>query len=264
MVHEIPLTRGYVALVDDSDYERVARHNWCAAPNATNCYATRGLWVDGKFFRIFMHRFILGLPDGIQVDHVDGDGLNNKIANLRAASGRQNALNKRNRRPDKFIGVYQVRGAGAFRASLSNDGQPMFLGSYATADEAARVVDAAMVRLRREWAAPNFPTIDPAADDIARQVIEGGKPPTVPAFRLLTPDIVTNIRGQYADGGRFIRDIASDLGVSNAAVAHILTGRTWSSVSHDDGLQERIDDVAQRQRTSKARLDVAQPEPVAA
>jgi hypothetical protein len=73
----IPLTKGRVAWVDEEDYEALAVHRWSAGRvKSDGYYARRTVVENGKRRTIFMHRVILGEPQGFS-DHVDGDGLNN-------------------------------------------------------------------------------------------------------------------------------------------------------------------------------------------
>lgn len=79
-MREIPVKGGYVALVDDSDYERVAAHKWTylKAKGSLTIYARTSIARR----TVYMHRFILGEPQGLVVDHEDGNGLNNQRSNL--------------------------------------------------------------------------------------------------------------------------------------------------------------------------------------
>src|SRR6266536_3137044 len=90
----IPLTQGKVARVSDWQFERVAQMgNWHAVKSADDSrwYAEMTL-TSGK---AFMHHIILPLKPGYEIDHKDGDGLNNQDENLRYATRAQNARNRR-------------------------------------------------------------------------------------------------------------------------------------------------------------------------
>jgi len=153
----IPLTRGRTTAVDDGDHERVARIKWMFRPKRhrpDNGYA----WgiVDGR--RIPMHRFILGSPAGQQVDHIDGDGLNNCRANLRLATLLENCRNRKKQRApsaSRFKGVARTS-VGAWRAYIYLNGRQKWLGSHATEEDAARAYDAAAISLFGAFARPNF------------------------------------------------------------------------------------------------------------
>jgi hypothetical protein len=91
----IPLTRGLVALVDDRDFTFLSGWKWFAHPHGKNkrMYAARNQRVGGKRVTVLMHRVLLGITSG-EVDHVDGDGLNNTRANIRPCSRAQNVANR--------------------------------------------------------------------------------------------------------------------------------------------------------------------------
>ncbi len=149
----VPLTQGYIAFVSPEDFERVNAYRWCASFARGKIYAKRGTSVNGRNKTIRMHRFILGVPDGAEVDHVDGDGLNNRRRNLREATHRQNIANtgKRQRNRSGYKGVSPM-GSG-----WSAYSQRRFLGTYDTAEEAARAHDTAERRAFGEFARLNFP-----------------------------------------------------------------------------------------------------------
>src|ERR1700685_1864374 len=92
----IPLTQGKVAMVDDADYEWLAQWKWFAIFDHGNWYAVRNVRKpDGTQTPLRMHRVLLGLTDlKIEVDHRDGNGLNNQRHNLRIATHGQNMCNR--------------------------------------------------------------------------------------------------------------------------------------------------------------------------
>lgn len=85
-----------VALVDDEDLDRLAMSRWFPTWRRGTFYARRNASSGrGRNTTEYMHRVILGVPPGVKVDHVDGDGLNNRRANLRRATSAENARNGR-------------------------------------------------------------------------------------------------------------------------------------------------------------------------
>lgn len=154
----IPLTRGYVAVVDDEDAARLADFAWHAQANGRGLvYAATD--VGGR--RLPMPNVILGLPRRTLVDHVDGDTLNNRRANLRAATISENAANAR-LRSDTSSGRKGVtfegsggRRARPWRANISVGGRFIRLGYFETADLAAEAYDAAAARYFGEFARTN-------------------------------------------------------------------------------------------------------------
>lgn len=91
---EIPLSKGRVALVDDEDYVALTAHKWCYLAG----YAVRTVWpTRAKSKTVLMHRVLLSPAPGKQVDHINGDGLDNRRVNLREATPSQNQANSRKR-----------------------------------------------------------------------------------------------------------------------------------------------------------------------
>src|SRR4030067_2579990 len=93
---KIPLSRGMVTLVDDLDYEWLSQWKWYAARGGATFYAGRSLprSAEGRG-AVWMHRLILSVPPGIDVDHRNGNGLDNRRINLRSCNRSQNACNMR-------------------------------------------------------------------------------------------------------------------------------------------------------------------------
>jgi hypothetical protein len=83
----------YAALVDVADAEEIGAHPW--SMNGTG-YAIRQAQVEGKRRGVLMHRQLLGLThgDGVEVDHINGDVLDNRRENLRVCFRAQNSQNR--------------------------------------------------------------------------------------------------------------------------------------------------------------------------
>lgn len=157
---EIQLSRGMHALVDVDDYDRVVdMGSWCADPAKRTFYARKNLYTPGtqKLTPLLMHTFITGWP---YVDHINGDGLDNRRSNLRPATALQNMANKRRYRNNTsgFKGVTRNSGTGRpWQASIRANNRRYHLGYHDTPEQAARAYDAAALRLFGEFARPNFP-----------------------------------------------------------------------------------------------------------
>lgn len=179
MVRQIPLTKGYVALVDEGDIEALSRFNWHVHVAPNTCYAKRSITVDGKPRQLPMPNEILGVPCGSIVDHRDGNGLNNCRSNLRPANSLQNGRNKKpgSHNRSGCRGVSPDR--GHWRASLSIGGTAVHVGTFDTAEEAARAYDASARLHYGEFARPNFPEVDdpPAPRRITAARTRAPRPP---------------------------------------------------------------------------------------
>ena len=155
---EIPLTSGGVALVDDEDFERViAEGSWYAAESLNTSYARRVYHLGGSSYTTrAMHNLITGLS---YVDHVNGNGLDNRRSNLRPATASQNQANQRKRRDNTsgFRGVQWHPPGCKWRAVIRVKGRLHSLGYYDIREEAARAYDVAALEFFGEYARPNFP-----------------------------------------------------------------------------------------------------------
>lgn len=88
----ISLTQGREAVVDASDLPLLKGRRWCLRVWQGKLSYCAGR-LAGERKDINLHRLLLNAPDGVSVDHIDGDGLNNRRSNLRLASTAQNSWN---------------------------------------------------------------------------------------------------------------------------------------------------------------------------
>lgn len=150
---EIKLTRGMVALIDDDDYEKVSKYRWYAFYNGFNWYAQTRLPNNRN--HIYMHRLVLGFPEGKQIDHINMDTLDNRKFNLRTAT---NAQNNRNKKAWNVLGIKGVsyypnnKRIKQYLARIGLDYKTINLGWYMTAKEAAEAYNNAAIKYFGEFA----------------------------------------------------------------------------------------------------------------
>ncbi|MCK5341869.1 MAG: HNH endonuclease [Candidatus Heimdallarchaeota archaeon] len=159
---DIKLTQGYVTLIDNEDHERMKTISWRVfkRPNKRTMYARGWIKINGKFKSILMHRFIMNLRSGDnkQVDHINGNGLDNRKGNLRICNNKQNAQNrgKRINCVSKFKGVARVSNSNKWQAQIWHNGKKIYLGVFSKEEDAAKAYDIEANKLFGEYSNINF------------------------------------------------------------------------------------------------------------
>lgn len=135
----ITLTRGHVATIDAEDLHIVQGFHWSARVSRNTVYGQRACWQTGKGRLIRLHREIMRAPANMQVDHISGDGLDNRKANLRLATNAQNACNQgiRTTNSSGLKGVGWRSDIGKWRACIMVDGKQISLGCFDTPVQAS-------------------------------------------------------------------------------------------------------------------------------
>jgi hypothetical protein len=158
---EIPLTRGYVALVDDEDFERASSLKWYAHVGSNrpggpgHVYAMR---IDpSSRGAILLHRFVLRAK-APYVDHINTDTLDCRKCNLREVTARENAWNSsipRMHKTSRFKGVSWNKNANKWSAFITKDGDRKHLGYFMDERDAAATYNAAAIERFGEFAKLN-------------------------------------------------------------------------------------------------------------
>lgn len=159
-VVEIPLSQGLVTIIDARDFALICNHKWYASKGGNTQYAVTNIYrEDRSRGRLALHRVLMDAPAGMDVDHIDGDGLNNRRSNLRLATRSQNIYNKPANRggTSKFKGVHWNPKLNKWRASVTIKGVKTNIGCFVDEADAARAYDVKARELFGEYARLNFP-----------------------------------------------------------------------------------------------------------
>lgn len=147
------------AVVDLVDLSRIEQYRWRAHILPHAIYARGRVLQGGRVVDISMHRFIMEAPAGMDVDHVDHDGLNNRRSNLRMATRSQNIANMLPERgaSSAYKGVCWDAARGRWKAQIRHGVARRQIGRFNSEIEAALAYDAAARETFGEFALVNFP-----------------------------------------------------------------------------------------------------------
>jgi hypothetical protein len=143
----IPLSQGKYATVDRTDYADLMQWNWTASK-------TRGgLFYVKKSGAMSMHAYLMNPPEGTQVHHINGDGLDNRRSNLAIVTLQQNMQYRRmfKNNTSGYKGIRKVK----------NGWKTMFTMEFEKAEDAARAYDKISFFMRGKLAPLNFPDDNP-------------------------------------------------------------------------------------------------------
>lgn len=150
------MTGGHTVLVDECDLAAVSAHRWHLHSRG---YAVRNVRSGRRYVPLFMHRVIMCPPPGLTVDHINGNPLDNRRANLRICSQRDNSRNTSPRtRPgqtSRFKGVRMHPKRRKWEAYIRVSGVQKYLGHFPTEEAAAEAYNRAAAEFFGAFAQPN-------------------------------------------------------------------------------------------------------------
>lgn len=171
MARIIMLKNGGETILDDEDFDKFGIMEWERRTNKRHEYAAQRIYVSrtaGKqiYRNVYLHREIIDCPPHAFVDHINGDGLDNRRINIRVCSQTENMRNRRKfaDATSKFKGVSSY-GVRRFRAYIYVDKKQINLGTFPSEVEAALAYDRAAKQMFGEFARLNFPQSPARRDD---------------------------------------------------------------------------------------------------
>lgn len=146
----VPLSKmqGF-AKIDIEDLEKVKSYSkkWY------RCNAYAACWKDGK--NILMHRILIDAEKGIDIDHKNHNGLDNRKENLRAVTRSQNSYNSYPKRNNKHKGITFIKRAKKWAAKIGINYRQVHLGYFSNINDAMEAYDKAAIKYYGEYAFTN-------------------------------------------------------------------------------------------------------------
>lgn len=128
---------GQEVVVDASQKEFVRSRKWYATGPKHKQYISCFLYKDGKQKSVSLHRALMGSPDGMQVDHINGNPLDNRLCNLRIAKRAENMWNmgRNSKNTSGYKGVSWMATNNKWQVKIRVNGERKWLGLFDTAEE---------------------------------------------------------------------------------------------------------------------------------
>ena len=170
---EVSLTKEQIALVDDKDYEFVSQYKWFAVEVNDGYYAGRKSSRKlGKQKTLYMHRLIMDACYSQEVDHINGNGLDNRRENLRLCTHAENMHNRKvtSEGSSKYKGVSWHKSKKKWASRIWLNNKQIHLGYFKDEIEAAQVYNNAALKYHGDFALLNFKELNYAKKDFNSRV----------------------------------------------------------------------------------------------
>lgn len=155
---KIKLTKGFVALVDDEDFEYLNQWKWLMG----DMYAARTIMkvkADGSKLKTtqLMHKLLIDVPNGMYVDHINQNKLDNRKSNLRVCTFSENQRNRGKQLNNKtgYKGVSYKTKNKKFVAQIKVEKKQIHIGLFNCPVEAAKAYNQAAIKLHGKFAQLN-------------------------------------------------------------------------------------------------------------
>lgn len=150
----ISITQGEYALVDDEDFEYVNQFKWQYHYKG---YAESTFGKSPNRKKVKMHRLIINAPDHLQVDHINGNKLDNRKSNLRLCTNSENQRNtgKKSTNTSGYKGVSWKKSSNKFAAQIQVDHKNKHIGYFRDPVDAAKAYNQKAIEYFGEFALLN-------------------------------------------------------------------------------------------------------------
>lgn len=153
----VQITQGKEVLVSNEDYSEISDYNW--SYSASTGYAVRkGRKNRSEPLTVHMHRVIIDVKANEQVDHINGNKLDNRRSNLRVASVQKNSFNRKKPKvkcTSQYKGVLKRKNASKWEARIKFNNKAIYLGRFVNEEDAARAYNEAALKYFGDFAKCN-------------------------------------------------------------------------------------------------------------
>lgn len=151
----IPLSQGYETIIDDNDYDLVTQYSWHVIfKNANKIpYAQNRIWNKElkKYENWSLHRWLLRPPKNMDIDHINGNSLDNRRSNLQVVPRSMNIFNKapyhKSKRSSQYRGVCWDKSRNKWSAHICRQGKQKTIGRYDNEKDAALAYNKEAIKL---------------------------------------------------------------------------------------------------------------------
>lgn len=144
--------KGYTIFIDEEDYHYLEEIRFSVQKQGNTYYLNNSRKI------ILLHRLITNCPKDKDIDHINGNGLDNRKCNLRICTHSENHQNRNKistKSTSKYKGVYWYKSTSKWRALIQINGKQKSLGYFEREIEAAKAYNFAALRYFKDYARIN-------------------------------------------------------------------------------------------------------------
>ena len=171
---------GYRVIIDDDDWDKVKMYRWHVDQvylrRSGNYYFRTRPYKNGQRITLVLHKYVKGVsPEGMYIDHINRNTLDNRKENLRFVTPQQNKYNQKTRKDNTsgYKGVGVQTHCKRYIVRIVYGGKRHSLGTFDSPEDGARVYDKKALEVFGEYAVTNFPREDYIKEQQYGQKTEG-------------------------------------------------------------------------------------------